>query len=60
MIQPDLCLPLDRQETGRWEEELAEGDEAGSLGCSKGLEAAGSQFEAALKTRRCNYVWSAP
>lgn len=21
MIQPDLCLPLDKQETGRWEED---------------------------------------
>lgn len=35
---------------------LAEGNEVSSLGCSEGLEAAGSQFEAALKTRRRNRV----
>lgn len=27
-------------------------------GCSRGLEAAGSQFEAALETKRCSCFWS--
>lgn len=27
-------------------------------GCSKGLEATGRQFEAALETKRCSYAWS--
>lgn len=35
---------------------MAEGNRIGSLGCGKGLDAAGSQFEVSLKTGRYSYI----